>query len=97
MMVKWFALWVSGWPGYHGTYRTVGEVLEFTSLRHASKYLRQYYDIGYPDSSLTLWSYDPRVNPYTDERQDDSELFDPPYPDRIMSFGPRGGIRIENA
>lgn len=37
-------------------------------------------------TEMWLFFYDPTAEDVTD-----------PYPDRILSFGPRGGIRMENA
>lgn len=94
------------WHG--GSSYSFGEIPEdletFDSIRDAKNALRERRDKGYgyrqsfrrPDgtveeiltpavdesSTMTLYFYDP------------SEAHDP-YPDRMLSFGPRGGVNVE--
>lgn len=91
---RWYGIWVSDWPGYHGPARTKDEVKSFTSLREAGENLRSDDDILCLNSpgSYMLWVA-------TGDLQIDlpgpDELLDAPYPDRIVKIGPRGGIQVE--
>lgn len=65
--------------------------------RHGNRWKQHFAYVSKPaddvytptvDESSTMWLffYDPTAEGVTD-----------PYPDKILSFGPRGGIRMENA
>lgn len=98
-----YALWHGGSSYAHGDVET--DVETFPSIRAAVDALQDRSKLGHgwqmpfyyadgrtarvytpnaDDSSMWLWFADPRGNA-------------DPYPDRVLSFGPRGGVRVERA
>lgn len=84
-----FALWHGGANYAVGTIDT--DVEEFGSIERVKETLQVRLDNftgHYPgvdlDSAFHVWFADPR-----DEMD--------PYPDRIVRFGPRGGIHVDHA
>ena len=103
-----FARWFGGSGYSHGD--PVDDLEVFPSMAAAVAALRERRDQGYSfrcsfefanrepedvftpcvedDSSMWLWF---------SAHKDDGIVTVPDYPDRVVSFGPRGGVRIEHA
>ena len=84
--LKVYAVWYGG-PSYSAPY-VQDHTEEFDSIQEAKDtfWRRADFDPYYPcveDSEMQLFFYDPRDNTVD------------PYPDRILTMGPRGGVRME--
>lgn len=86
--MKVFGLWYGGSSYAAPTVKRDTE--DFDSIKEARESFESRYDgePGYPavsdESEMQLFFYDPRKS-------------DDPYPDKILRFGPRGGVRTERA
>jgi len=74
----------------YSTYWTARDVEQFDSLREARSVFeaRADFDPYYPctDEGAEMWLF--FYNPV-----EEGSLISDPYPDRILSLGPRGGVR----
>jgi hypothetical protein len=103
-----WALW-NGGSGY-GPSDLVSDLESFASLEDARQALRSRRDYGYGfRQSFEFVNRDPE-SVFTPCVEDDSSMwvwfgadvvdgvtYVPEYPDRVVSFGPRGGVRVEHA
>lgn len=75
-------------PNYYGASYVDDHTIEYDTLSEARESFRRtcdYERYGDPqEHTAWIFFYDPRKTP-------------DPYPDRIMTCGPRGGIRTERA
>lgn len=90
--MKVWMLWHGGSSYAHGSIED--DVEEFASLKAAKDAFaaRADFDPYYPcvsdDASAWIFFHDPN-----DEGNGPGD----PYPDRVLEFGPRGGVRVEHA
>lgn len=70
--------------------------IERTTSIKAAKFALYAYDFGlYATPTATLYAYSEEAWEEAEEYREIGCPFD--YPDKIMEFGPKGGIRVENA
>jgi len=99
--MKVFALWHGGSSYSQGSLEKYLET--FDSLKAVKEELRDRYDgkayQTWASGQTPNWCYTPTVSDNSSFWVwiEDPRDMDDPYPDRIVSFGPKMGVRIERA
>jgi hypothetical protein len=89
-------VWMQWWGGYNYGHGEIDESEQFDSMKAAADEFWRRYEFGdFHRNSEGFFC--PGVGRESEMRvyfSDPAEMRDP-YPDRLITFGPRGGVRVE--